>query len=211
MNPALAAYLGALSAVGDGPPTALVRSVWLGSITLAIVGIIFVWLVTRLGVIGMAVYFQATCPKASERMVTLYESRGMRCFFIGLLNAVLGFLLGLLLISTEVLGLLGLAVWTAVIALAAIGFGVVYASLARRMAAASGTAPSLKGVAKAGLVLEGAFLVPVVGKILLLGVAFRGLGAVVSTLLAWRRLERSGAAPSEAASPKGIHPEDNRT
>jgi hypothetical protein len=190
MNSAFVANLSALAAAGEAPARELAKSVGLGSIALAVMGLIFLWIVTRLGVIAMALYFQATCPRASGNMARLYDARGVRCFFVGLLNAVLGTVLGLLLISTEVLALLGLVVLAALIALVAIGFGISYASLGERLSGASGSSPPLKTVALGGFVMEGTFLVPVVGKLLCLGVMFKGLGAVVSTLLAWRRLNR---------------------
>lgn len=155
-----------------------------------------------IGLPGLAVWFNTTYPRASERMCTAYRTRGTRCFILGAVNAVVGFLLAAALGSTKVppLGALALLILIALGVLAVMGFAIAFRVFGERLVSDPATANTAKTIAIGGIAMEVAFLVPILGQLLLLGVLFRGVGAAVTTLLsrAPAPVEAEPPTPSEA-------------
>ncbi|MBN2311511.1 MAG: hypothetical protein JXR94_21215 [Candidatus Hydrogenedentes bacterium] len=157
------------------------------SASLGVLAMLAAVVVIKVGFVAAAVWFGATWPGASNRMVEAYESRAARCVVVGTVNALVGAGLGVLLIATQVLAVLGLLLLACLGAMVLVGYGVAYTSLGRRLVPAAAEEAPLRGIALGGLVAEGAFCVPVLGQFVSFGVLVRGLGAVVLGAVSRRR------------------------
>jgi len=114
-------------------------------------------------------------------------------------------LFGLLLVSTEVLALFGLALLLALGTMMVVGYGIAYRSLGLRLAMDPAAEKPLHSTLCGGAVAESAFCVPVIGQLLSLGVLFRGLGAVVITVLT-RQSKVQETEPAAPATPPPTEP-----
>jgi len=168
------------------------RALGLGMSSLALIALMGIWLLVKVGFVGMAAWFTTGYPGASTRMLELYETRGVRCFIVGAMNIVVGLFVALLLFATQVLGLLGLLLLLALAAGIVAGYSVAYRHVGTRVVS-NPNATHVRLVATGGLVAESAFMVPVLGQLLSLGMLCRGFGAVAMALLAWRRNPAPGA------------------
>jgi len=159
--------------------------------------VLLAWLLLKVGFVGMAVWYAATFPYAHSRMLAVYQKPGQRPFWIGVVNAVIGLLVGLLLLQTGILAFFGALVLFCLGAFSIAGYSLAYASLGARIFPPTETAVQTRHIFWGGLAAEAAFLIPVFGWVLALGMLFRGLGAVVSALLAGRRLPVQAEEPVE--------------
>lgn len=146
---------------------------------LAVIAFLLAWTLMKVGYIGAALLASYTWPKATEQMLEIYRARPRKCFFIGMVNGIGIPVLGILLISTKVLALPGLFVLAVFIALTALAYGIVYRDYGSRYEYPNIVHHTVVG----GLLVESAFYLPVVGQILSLGFLFRGLGALVLSLI----------------------------
>ena len=191
----------AAQAFDVGQSTHAARAYEVGQSALATLSLLGLWLTLKAGVIAMAVWLDLASPATSKRIVEAYRQPGTRLFWIGVLNAVLGGLIGVLLMATTVLAPLGMA-WLALWALIGVaGFAAAYHHLGRRLRGPDATGPRWRTIALGGLVAEGAFLVPVLGQLLAAGVFFRGFGAVSQVLITRRRQAASDEPSSSADTP----------
>jgi hypothetical protein len=149
------------------------------------------------GLPGMAVWLNTTYPRACERMCTIYRTRGTQCLILGAVNVIVGFLLATVLGETKLapLGILAVLILVALGVLAVMGFAAAFRAFGERLVSDPATANPAKTVALGGITLEVAFLVPILGQLLLLGVLFRGVGAAVATLLSRGRTSATPATP----------------
>lgn len=160
-------------------------------------GLIFaliVWVAARSFSFAFILWFEAYYPAVAARVQTAYTDRGRRSVFIGLFNFIAWLLVAGLLLQTQVLALFGMAVLAALVAASIIGFAPAYRELGQRLTGHADRSEQ-RNVVYGFLCLEAAFLTPLVGQILLVGVLVRGLGAVISTMLASRRGEADDTPP----------------
>jgi len=177
------------------------RATEVGYSALAVLSLLGVWLTLKAGFIAMAVWLDLASPATSKRIVEAYKQPGSRLFWMGVLNAVLGGLIGVLLMVTTVLAPVGI-IWLALWALTGVaGYAAAYHHLGRRLRGPEATGPRWRTIALGGLVAEGAFLVPVLGQLLAVGVFFRGFGAVSQVLITRRRRTATDESSSKADSP----------
>lgn len=187
-----------LGAVDAGGKEALAEAAGLAGGSLGIAAILALLLALKAGLIGSALWFAAAYSRPYEHMCMVYQTQGSRCFFVGVIDAVAGLLLVILLMATKVLGLLGVLLFLALGAMVVAGYGVAYRNLGRRLVPDDVPDAQVRSIALGGVTMEAAFLVPVIGQILRMGVLFRGLGAVCITLLAWHGISRD--AETDGAS-----------
>jgi hypothetical protein len=190
--------VGAFGKEASGPPEQLVG---LAGLSLGAVGLLCALLAIKAGFIGMAVWFHAWWPHAGERVHQMYQWRGAKCFWLGAINTVVGLFVAALMIASGTLTLIGLLLITALLALATTGYAAAYLNLGLQLISPAGSQSKVRTVVLGGIVTELSFLVPVLGQILSLGVLFRGLGAAVLALMAWRRDTRQTAPASPPATP----------
>ncbi len=194
MNPvtigAVLWQIGALGQEGNGAPEQLLG---LAGLSLACVGLFCALAAVKAGFIGMAVWFHVAFPRAAGRTLQMYQTRGAKCFWVGMINTVVGLFLALSMIASGALALIGLLLIAALLVLASMGYAAAYQSLGLRAAPSTVSQSQTRTVLWGGIVAELAFLVPVLGQILSLGVLFRGVGAAVLVLIAWRRNSRESA------------------
>lgn len=168
----------------------------MGMMALTALALLALLLAVKAAFVAAALWYRLRCPGAAERMYCLLQTKRSKCFWLGLANLVCGVVLALLLISTEVLGLFGLALLAFLAGCIVVGYGLAYRELGARIAPdEDGLTPMLLG----GVLAETLYLLPLFGQLLSLGALVRGLGAV--TLSIWLRREPI-AWPEEAAPPK---------
>ena len=158
------------------------------------IALIVVLVALKAGTIGMAMWLHATYADRMGRIGELYRARATECFIVGLINTVVLFFIGLLLIGTKVLSLLGLMVWGVVIVMAVFGYSAAYRHVGERVFGPSTTAA--RTVLLGGITAEAAFLAPLIGQLFSIGVLLRGIGAVVLTVLS----RKAGVKPIPATA-----------
>jgi len=176
--------LALVGAAGQGNAGQPAEALGMCTAFLGVLALLAVWVVLKIGFVGLAVFVDATRPELSARMLHVYRTPGKRPFIVGVLNVVGGGFLILLLLSTGVLGILGLLCLACLVTLAVIGYGAAYHSLGLRVAPVAAKESRTKAIVLGGLVAESAFFVPLVGQVLSLATLFRGLGSVVLALSA---------------------------
>jgi hypothetical protein len=190
------------AAAGEGSGGRFAEAVGLGSAALGLLALLALALAVKAGFVAAAVWFDSTFPQAARRMLTAYQERGKRCFLVGLVNAVVVLILVPILIRTEILALLGLLLFGCLVVFIVVGYGIGYRDWGQRLEAASDS--RIRQIVLGGLVAECAFLAPILGQLLSLGMLFKGLGAVVIALLArrnnTRQEQRRVAADEESDS-----------
>ncbi|MBI5092705.1 MAG: hypothetical protein HZB26_09730 [Candidatus Hydrogenedentes bacterium] len=150
---------------------------------LGLAALLILVLVAKIGCIGFGLWYEATYPGARDRMLAVYQTRRRKCLIVGAVNAIVGALLIVFLVATKVLGLVGILLAGTLIAFVVIGYGVGYRDLGARLASPAPETP-WRTTLLGGLVAEAAFLAPIAGQVLALIMLFRGLGAVIITLMA---------------------------
>jgi hypothetical protein len=155
--------------------------------SLVVIAILALALCARLGVVGMALLFQTTRPGAAERTADIYETKSKRCVLIGLVNLVGGLLLAGILANIPLLRLFGVVLFLALVTLSVLGYHAAYRSVGKRLGEPEAPPAPVRDTVLGALVLEGAFLVPLIGQLLCLYVLLRGLGAIVIALISGRR------------------------
>ncbi len=158
---------------------------------LAVIAFLLAWTLIKIGYIGAALLASFTWPNATERMLQLYRERPRKCFLIGMLNGIGIPVVSVLLVSTKVLALPGLFVFAVFIALTVIAYGVVYRDFGSRFEYSDALRCAIAG----GVTVESAFFLPIVGQVFSLGFLFRGLGALVLSLMKRDRAVSHPPAP----------------
>lgn len=166
---------------------------------LQLIALIIVCVVFRFAALALIVWYEAYYSDAADRIRTVYTNQGRRCVLLGLFNLVAWTFVAMLLISTKVLALFGLALFACLIGAALISFAPAYRELGERLDGAADRSRT-RNLFYGFLCLEAAFMTPFVGQLLAFGVLVRGLGAVVTAMLAIRRGDTPpdpvGVAPS---------------
>ena len=183
-------------------PDEMLEAVGMGGGALFVLALLGLLLAVKVGFVGMAVWFDSRWPRASAQMLETYQTRGERCFLTGILDVVVTLIIVGFLLATQVLALLGILLFLCLVALIVVGYAVAYQNLGLRLASAGSAQSSTKTIVLGGIAAESAFFLPVLGQILSLGMLFRGLGAVVLTLLASRR----ATAKNEPQEPEQAEP-----
>ncbi|MBI4556276.1 MAG: hypothetical protein HY706_01715 [Candidatus Hydrogenedentes bacterium] len=165
---------------------------------LALVALLALGLAVKTGFVGMSMWLNLAFPDFIQRALNGYRTRPRRSFFLGTVNGVALVFLGLILFATKVLGLLGLLVWAGLVALIVAAFSVGYCDLGLRLQGRTSAQVGATTLLIGGAAAEAAFLAPVLGQVFALIVMLRGLGAVVSALLA-RRAPLATSGPKTAA------------
>jgi len=197
MDTTLLTVMSALGAVGGGGRE-LAKAIGLGSAGQVALAVLLGCVLLKVGRIGLAVWLEANFAKPIDDMVDLYRNRAGKCVLVGLIDLIAGLFVVALLLGAGPLGGLGLILFVCLVALAALGFAAAYLNLGRKLAAdGAGDSPT-RLIVKGGVTAEAAFLVPILGQLLELGMLFRGMGAAALVILA-RTLHKSDAAPEDAA------------
>lgn len=171
-----------------------------GTVGMGVFALIILALVKKTGLISFSLWWQASFPKSSDRMLEAFTQRSTLAFILGLVAAVLGVFLVLLLLQNPALALLGVLMLIGVSSMMVLGCGPVYRFTATRL---FGESRTLKSVLLGGLCAETAFLAPLIGQILGLIMLFRGAGAVLLSLAkpAETLVDEEAPAPSAPARP----------
>ncbi len=167
---------------------------------LQLIALIIVVVVFRFAALALIVWYEAYYPDAAARIRTVYTDQGRRCVLLGLFNLVAWTFVAMLLISTKVLSLFGLALFAVLMGAGLIGFAPAYRELGQRLDGAADRSRT-RNLLYGFLCLEAAFIIPFVGQLLAFGVLVRGLGAVITAMLAIRRGDSPPAPVSVSASP----------
>ncbi len=169
------------------------------ALALLIIGGLGAWTAIKAGCIGMALWFDATYPRAADRMTEAFQAAPRRCVVLGLVNAIGFAFIGIVLLQIPPLRLIG-AIDFAWLAFAAVlSYGPAYRTLGDRLDAGRMDGPRFRTLLRGALVCEASYYAPLAGQLLSIGTMIRGLGAVMSTLLSslWVRSPRpSKAAPT---------------
>ncbi|MCL4691582.1 MAG: hypothetical protein KJ060_03620 [Candidatus Hydrogenedentes bacterium] len=167
----------------------LVRTLGLGGVCMLVLTSLTVLIAVKLGSILAALWFDSRYPELSDAMLHVYRNDPMRCVIVGLFNIVAGVILAIILLSTEVLALFGIALMLALIVFAYLGYAVGYRSAGVTIPLPARWDNRPGALILGGLVIEGAFFVPILGQLLSLATKVRGFGAVTLALIARRRKE----------------------
>jgi hypothetical protein len=151
---------------------------------LAILALLALWFVVKIGCIGAAYWFEMTYPATAQRIFDIYRERPRKCFLVGIVNLALGLFIVAVLLGTEVLALLGLLLFAAIVAIAVLAYLPAYRNMAERMDSANAAPPISPSarILQSAVAAEAVFMAPALGQALSAGSLIRGFGAV---LLAW--------------------------
>ncbi|HRI86981.1 MAG TPA: hypothetical protein PK869_01885 [Candidatus Hydrogenedentes bacterium] len=149
---------------------------------LGFIAFLLALLAVKSGCIAMSVLLEKLVPAFTARAVNAYKSRGS--FILGAVNGiVLAFLFVLLANSQlEALKLVGMVILLVLIAGIMTGYMIAYHDMGRRLRGDRDWS-STRTIFFGGVAAELAFMTPVLGQVLSVGVLFRGLGAVISAIL----------------------------
>ncbi len=181
---------GTAAAEAGAPVDEALKYVGLGSVLLAVLSVVLVTLLLKAAMVGAALWLEATWPRLTARSLDFYHTRPWRCYIAGLVNAIAGTSLVLLLIASSVLALVGLLLAALLVFLVLLGFATGYRAVARRLRPDAADAPGTLVIG--GAVTELVFLVPFLGQIYQLNVLIRGLGAATLAMLSHRKERLDG-------------------
>lgn len=153
---------------------------------LAATAVVAVTLVLKASVIAWNLWFVHARPALGDRIYAAYTGSPRWATVLGLTNTAAVLFLAMILFQFEPLGLIALVLLAGLCAAHLWGRSACYRAMAVRLHP-DGKAPSTRAFVQGGIVVECAFLVPVLGQLLYLGVTMRCAGAFVMALLASRR------------------------
>ncbi len=187
----------------------LIENTGLAAVSLGVLAILGLLAIRKVGFVGMAIWIEATYPQAIAQMTELYRTKGRKCVLVGLVDLLAGLLLVLVLLNAKVLGILGILLFLALCYLVIMGAATAYLNLGLRLSANGAYTTQTKAMLKGGIAAECAFLVPILGQLLALGMLLRGTGAVGLTLLSRarrRQAQMPTAAPTAESAPNEAPP-----
>ncbi len=165
---------------------------------LGLIGMLLFLIAIKAGTVGAATWLHATYPETARRVQRVYTERPWRCYIAGMLNAILGGLLAAGLLNLPPLALLGLALAGLLVTGAILGYAPYYAQLGERLT--EGGKDPLSSLLWGALAAEALFMAPVLGQVLSLATAVRGLGAWVLVIILRARVDDTAEpAPAHAA------------
>ncbi len=179
--------------------TNLANEVGMGMGGLFILALLALLLAAKAGRTGFCLWLGATYPAATQRIAEAYETRGRRCVIVGLCNLLGGLLLAALLFATEILGLAGIFILLALLVLILHGYAAAYLNLGRRLTLDNQSFSNSRTMLLGGLAGEAAFLFPILGTLLEIGIGLRGLGA--AALILWTRRKHKAPPITQAPIP----------
>ncbi len=145
-------------------------------------------LTVKAACIAMSVWLDVSAPAFTARALNAYRSRGKRCFLLGAVNGLILVFLFAVLVNTQikVLAFIGVLVLLTLIALVLTGYMIAYHDFGARLRGERNWS-AMRATVIGGTGAELAFMTPVIGQLLSIGVLFRGVGAVISALLSRRK------------------------
>ncbi len=160
----------------------LQETIGLGSASVAVLAGLLVLLAIKVGFVGMAAWFTRSFPAVTARALEQYKTRGERSFLWGLSVLFVTVLIILALLSSKTLGFLGILLAVCLLGFVAAGYTTAYLNLGQRLTEGSEPGSHTRTILLGGIAAEAAFLMPLLGQLLSLGMLCRGLGAVISAL-----------------------------
>lgn len=157
------------------------------AIALAVLAALALLFAAKAGRLGLSLWLAAAYPRFSGLVFDQYRLRPWRTFFLGALNLVVGLFLVLAFLQTQVLALLGFALLAALAVGALSGYAAAYRLLGIRLTGRDTLPVGLRTSLVGGVAAECAFLLPLLGQIVCIGVLCRGLGAAVIAVFVRRR------------------------
>lgn len=140
-------------------------------------------LVLKAAVVAWNLWFAIVRPEFCERIYRVYTAHPVRSGIIGAINTAVGLFAVLVMLQIKPLGLLAILLFGGICAVHLWGRIGAYRLTADRLAGAPETPLDHGAWLRAAAVTELAFLVPLVGQILYLGVTLRAAGAFVLAAL----------------------------
>lgn len=151
---------------------------------LAALALSVVVIVLKAAVIGWNLWFISARPVLAARIFEAYTTRPVKAFLIGAVNTLLTLFVVVVLLQSKPLGLLAILLFAGLCAVHLWGRSACYRALAERLGSEPGLPPETGAWLRAAVVAEGAFLVPVLGQLLYLGITMRCAGAFCMAVLA---------------------------
>lgn len=139
--------------------------------------------------IAWNLWFLQACPDMGQRIYEAYTRRPVRAVLVGLLNSVAILILALILAQAKPLGLLAVGLAAALCTIHLSGRSACYRVLAEQLDVRTPEPPSAGALARAGVLTELAFLVPLAGQLLYLGITMRCAGAFILALFPQSRVQ----------------------
>jgi len=178
----------------------LVRTLGLSGLCMLILAALAAVILVKLGSILAALWFDSRYPEMSDTVLRTYRNDPARCILVGLVNIIVGVILALILLSTEVLALFGIALLLALCVIAYVGYFIGYRSVGATIPMPQNWDTRAGALILGGLVAEGSFLVPILGQLLSLVTKLRGFGAVTLALIARRKSKKDLPGPVSTAT-----------
>ena len=142
------------------------------------------FMVTKVGFIGMAILIQHRMPEFIERASVHYRpKRRWWLALVGFMNAVAIPFISILLISRGALALPGILLLLVYLWLALLSYTVVYREIGSILFEDLGSNREVKITLFGGMIAEAAFFTPILGQLFSILLFTRSLGAVMMTIL----------------------------
>jgi len=146
---------------------------------LAVTFWLMIYFTIKIGFVGMAIIIKQAKHEFIERAAVHYEKKPNRLMFmLGLANGIIIPVIGILLLNTQVLALVGILLLLFYLWLALLSYTVIYRGFASRLFSEDDVNVDAKQTFLGGLVAESAFVTPILGQAYSLFLFVRGLGAV---------------------------------
>jgi hypothetical protein len=174
----------------------LARTLGLSGVCMLILTALTAVILVKLGSILAALWFDSRYPETSDTMLRLYRNKPLQCILVGLVNIIVGVILAIILLSTKVLALFGIALLLALAVMAYVGYFVGYRSAGATIPLPQTWDTRAGALILGGLVAEGSFLVPILGQLLSLATKLRGFGAVTLALIDRRAPRKEQPEPA---------------
>ena len=158
---------------------------------------VFGWVLMTLVLVGAAILSAVAAPRPLRAATRSLEASPGRSFVLGLGSFPAAVILSVLLVVTVVGGLLLFLLWPAYLALLFFGLLVAAYSLGRKVVLALGRHRGGDALAATvgAVIVATAFLIPVLGVLVLVALSLLGTGAAVSALLSRRPKSTPRGAP----------------
>lgn len=140
--------------------------------------------IKKIGLVGYAMWFEVTCPAASSRLLHVYRTHSSRCLALGAGIGLPGLVAGGLLVylGTPVALLAGSVILSPILCLLVYGHSAMYHDKAEAFRGSFGAESRPAMILVAGIVLEFAFLAPLIGQAIAAVLWMRCFGAALVAL-----------------------------
>jgi len=164
---------------------------------LAAIALTLAVVLLKAGVIAWNLWFLSARPALAARIYEAYTARPVKAFLIGSVNTALALFVVVVLLQIKPLGLIAILLFAGLCTAHLWGRTACYRVLAERLNVEPGLPPDTASWVRAAIITEAAFLVPLMGQLLYLGVTMRAAGAFCMAVLARGDGEAAGAVPEE--------------